>query len=67
MRRAGASDVRVELAAAADGLVVTASTEKLDRTERTRLRAEIAALLSRHGRVPARIGLNGDFAPIRQV
>lgn len=67
LRRTSANAVRVEVRAAEDGLLVTARTDKLDRAERSRLRTEIAALLSRHGHGPARIRLNGEFAPIRQV
>lgn len=67
LRRTSASNVRVEVRAAEDGLLVTAQTDKLDRAERSRLLTEITALLSRHGRVPPRISLNGEFAPIRQV
>lgn len=67
LRRTSANAVRVEVRAAEDGLLVTARTDKLDRAERSRLRTEIAAMLSRHGHGPARIRLNGEFAPIRQV
>lgn len=67
VRRTSATGVRVEVRAAADGLLVAARADGLDRAERSRLLTEIEALLSRHGRVPARISVNGEPAPTRRV
>lgn len=49
----------VSLDAVEQGLRVIASTDRLDRVERLRLRDRIAAVLSRHGFVPADVRLGG--------
>jgi hypothetical protein len=66
LRRAGGTAIRVDVRASQDGLLVAARAEGLDRAERSRLRAEIEALLVRHGHAPARISLNGEPAPPRR-
>ncbi|HZF44371.1 MAG TPA: hypothetical protein VEZ48_13285 [Sphingomonadaceae bacterium] len=67
LRRAGGTAIRVDVRASQDGLLVAARAEGLDRAERSRLRAEIEALLVRHGHAPARISLNGEPAPPRRA
>lgn len=66
LRRTNAVHVRVDVRAMQDGLHVLARTDKLDRNERNRLQSEIAALLSRHGRVAARISFNGETVLARR-
>lgn len=63
LNQANATGVRVDVRVAQEGLKIVARTEKLDRAERGRLLADIAALVSRHGRGDARISLNGESAP----
>lgn len=61
--RAAQSAVRVAISETGLGLRVAALAGTLSSDERTRLRDEIAALLSRHGLVPGRIHIAARRAP----
>lgn len=61
--RAAQSAVRVAISETGLGLRVAALAGKLSSDERTRLRDEIAALLSRHGFVPDRIHIAARRVP----
>lgn len=67
LRRANATDTRVEVRMVEEGLRIVAQTEKLDRAEQSRLLADIETLLARHGRGAAQISLNGAFTAVRRL
>lgn len=61
-----ASTAQVTVQAAEQGISLFARVERLSREERSRLRAEIAGLLARHGFAASEIRLNGEAGPGRR-